>query len=129
MAAIGSNGRYPQHCAENIEQQFGISNELVNLPQAEEITLPVINKKGDSQVQLETITEIQYPHDTFSFLSHNDPARLAQVFGTKELVAAFWAQQDLSDPKLYKHPLLDVPNYATTCFPGKVHSDGVVISN
>ena len=35
----------------------------------------------------------------------------------------------MRDPKLHEHPLLLNPDYAEKCFPGKVHSDSVVMTN
>ena len=126
LASIGNHGRNPSRCAQDIIKVFGFESALAKIPPCARVQIPMVDQKANKVVYQDT--EIQFPHDVFSYLSDHDPEKFKQVFGTNSDVRDFWRNQDRADPKLYKHPLLTIPRYEERVLVGKLHSDGVVMT-
>eukprot|EP00969_Alexandrium_andersonii_P353309 15439591-Alexandrium_andersonii.AAC.1 len=123
MASCGTYGKYPNHCSRDLMRHFKV--DTMNLPPSSEIVLPAVDPKGDSSKVFETSASVQYPHDVFSHWAHEDTGKFTMLYGDAAAIVDFWHGQDMDDPKLYHHPLLDIPGFETKVIPVKLHSDGV----
>jgi hypothetical protein len=64
-----------------------------------------------------------FPHDWWSSLQCNMPDEFSRMFGTAE-IQTFWTNQRQCNPKLHRHPMLHVDDYAETFVPYFIHGDG-----
>ena len=106
LAAIGSQGRYPNHCNHELMHHFcPNANEA---PPVDTVKAPVVDKEG-KVIWVECA--VMFPHRTFAHLSSGPKEVFDKVFGGDDQIKEWWGGQDLIDPKLYNHPLLRQPDY------------------
>jgi hypothetical protein len=123
LASLGSFGHNPSHVHQQLVDRFTKASQL---PVPVEIAVPAIDSRGDSTVSIEGKAGILYPHDWWASLGHHYPKEFDRIFGTGEL-SAFWAEQDVSNPKLRGHPVLKVLDYDKLFLPFYFHGDGVAL--
>ena len=123
LAGLGAHGTQPSHVSRDLVRSLAPAFKA--LPEISTMQVPIFGQRENEILQIDL--ECQFPHDIFSF--HADtPLAFAQLFGTPQEVASFWAQKDLADPGFAQHPAVRQPEFRTKCIPARLHSDGVVLS-
>ena len=127
LAGLGAHGRHANHCNRDLLLRFNF--EDYDQAPHEDVELPMVNPKGNAAEVLMVPTSVQFPHDVFGHLATNDLPHFRELFGDAEDVEAWWRNQPLDDPKLYRHPLFEQPDWGQKCIPGKIHSDCMEVTN
>ena len=85
LAALGSAGRHPKNCNRDLIRTYKLDS--VHTPPVVEVQLPMVAPKGSRNEVVYAKTEVQHPHDMFSWLATHNPDKFSAVFGTRESVA------------------------------------------
>ena len=125
LASTGAWGSQPGNCHRDLGRKVF---EHVQVPETFEVKVPAMLPKSDRSAPGEAVAGVLLPHDWVHRLSVHFEDAFQRVFGS-DRVAEFWRNQDLMDPKLVHHPLLQVADFKRLFVPLWVHGDGAEHQN
>ena len=122
IADLGCHGLYPNKIASGLRK---LQNRSPNdLPEPFSFKVPM----HDPTMHPPQIVEYDYPisflHEWLAALYEHYPAQFnAHIVGGQGAVSAFWAGMRPDDPRLFNHPVTQVPGYQHKCIPLRIHGD------
>lgn len=119
LSKLGSSGMYMGNCRRDL---LNIFKKIDTVPAVVEIPLPIL----ESRLEIESATSVLFPVlsplDMFESLLKHRKSQIREMLGTG--LETFWVSYDMSDRRMWNHPLLDRADYRTKAIPIVIHGDG-----
>ena len=124
LAELGSYGRYRNKIAEQLRRRLRLSCN--DLPEPFVLKLPMWSPTANPPQQKEHDFPILLPHEFMAAMYPKYPvAFMNYVRGEEDAIPNFWASIKADDPRMFRHPVAEQPEFETNAIPLRLHGDGV----
>jgi len=120
LAQIGSHGLHPGNASRDWKGKY-LKETLAPEPSSAKVSLFTTK---DRTATFEQNVDLLLPHEWFATLASSfGPWDFDEQLGAP-LAPERWAAQDLNNPKIFEHPLLDIADWRKIAIPVVLHADG-----
>ena len=120
LAQIGSHGLHPGNASRDLKGKY-LKETLAPEPYSAKVSLFTTK---DRTATFEQNVDLLLPHEWFATLASSfGPWDFDEQLGAP-LAPERWAAQDLNNPKISEHPLLDIADWRKIAIPVALHADG-----